>query len=160
MAQTLSTTRKLTPMWSPPRRITEQLLNSYKLETLDGAPLEGLFHARRLRSFTPREGTILATEQKRFEKALTPEESSGSGAVALGGEAQAEIANKAHAEVASEDMEDLEEDYDEEDTAQDDRGFFYEEEEEGPKEDEEIGIGARVAARRRGRLHNGGGQME
>jgi len=99
-------------------------------------------------------------EQKRFEKALTSEESSGSGAVALGGEAQAEIANKAHAEVASEDMEDLEEDYDEEDMAQDNRGFFYKEEEEGLKEDEEIGIGARVAARTRGCLHNGGGQME
>jgi len=37
-------------------------------------------------------------------------------------------------------------------------GFFYEEEEE--QEDETIGIGARVAVRTRGRLHNGRGQME
>jgi hypothetical protein len=30
------------------------------LETLNGTPLNGLFHARRLRTFEPREGTKLA----------------------------------------------------------------------------------------------------
>ena len=39
-------------------------------------------------------------------------------------------------------------------------GFFHEDDEEEAQADEDIGIGARVAARRRGRLHNGGGQME
>ena len=39
-------------------------------------------------------------------------------------------------------------------------GFFYEDEGEEVQDDDDIGIGARVAARRRGRLHNGGGQME
>ena len=39
-------------------------------------------------------------------------------------------------------------------------GFFYDDEEEEAQEDEDMGIGARVAARRRGRLHNGRGQME
>ena len=36
-------------------------------------------------------------------------------------------------------------------------GFFYEEED---NKDSEAGIGARVAARKRGRLHSGRGQME
>jgi len=36
LALTLSTERKLVPMWSPPHHITEHLLNSYKLETLQG----------------------------------------------------------------------------------------------------------------------------
>ena len=41
-----------------------------------------------------------------------------------------------------------------------DTGFFYEDEGEEMQDDEDLGIGARVAARRRGRLQNGGGQME
>ena len=48
LALTLSAECKLTPMWSPPRRVTEQLLNSYKLEMLEGTPLEGFFNMRRL----------------------------------------------------------------------------------------------------------------
>ena len=55
------------PMWSKPRRIVERVLNSYKLETLEGLPLEGEYHARRLRRFTPREGTELAAQQKNVE---------------------------------------------------------------------------------------------
>ena len=55
---------KLTPMWSEPHRIWEKLLNSYKLETLEGQPLEGKYHARRLQEFIPREGTELAAQQK------------------------------------------------------------------------------------------------
>ena len=39
-------------------------------------------------------------------------------------------------------------------------GFFYEEDGGEAQEEEDAGIGARVAARRQGRLHNGGGQME
>lgn len=48
LALTLSMECKLTPMWSPPRRITERLLNSYKLEMLEGTPLEGFFNMRHL----------------------------------------------------------------------------------------------------------------
>ena len=67
LAKSISTERKLTPMWSEPRRVVERLLNSYKLETLNGQPLEGEYHARRLREFVPREGTELAAQQKEFE---------------------------------------------------------------------------------------------
>ena len=56
------------PMWSEPRRVSEQMLNSYKLETLEGQPLEGEYHTRRLRSFTLREGTELAVQQKEVEE--------------------------------------------------------------------------------------------
>jgi len=38
--------------------------------------------------------------------------------------------------------------------------FFYDEEGEEQQEDEDIRIGARVAARTQGHLHNRGGQME
>ena len=67
LAKSISSERKLTPMWSEPHRITEKILNSYKLETLEGQSLEGEYHARRLRRFTPREGTELATKQKEVE---------------------------------------------------------------------------------------------
>ena len=40
------------------------MLNSYRLETLDGQPVDGEFHARRLRRFVPREGTELAEQQE------------------------------------------------------------------------------------------------
>ena len=39
-------------------------------------------------------------------------------------------------------------------------GFFYEEDKDKEQEDSEAGIGARVVARRQGRLHSGRGQME
>jgi hypothetical protein len=64
-------------MWSGPRRITERILNSYKLETLEGQPLDGEYHARRLREFIPREGTELATQQKEWEARQTAEHLEG-----------------------------------------------------------------------------------
>jgi hypothetical protein len=67
IAKTIGSERKLAPMWSEPHRITERLLNSYKLETLNGQPLEGEFHARRLREFVPREGTELDQQQRELE---------------------------------------------------------------------------------------------
>ena len=60
---TFKTDRKLLPKWSSPQRVVERNLNSYTLEKLDGTPIAGLFSARRLREFTPREGTNLAREQ-------------------------------------------------------------------------------------------------
>ena len=74
LAQTLSTECKLAPLWSPPHQVTERLLNSYRLETLDGTPLDGKFSARCLRGFTPREGTELAMQQKKFEDRITVQE--------------------------------------------------------------------------------------
>lgn len=56
----LASLRKLIPMWSIPHRIAGRQLNSYTLETLDGLPLDGVFHSRRLRTFEPRDGTKLA----------------------------------------------------------------------------------------------------
>ena len=44
--------------------MTERLRNSYKLETLTGSSLPGLYNARRLRTFVPREGSQLHTNQQ------------------------------------------------------------------------------------------------
>jgi len=75
LSHTLSTEKKITPMWSPPRRITSQLANSYTLETLDGKPFNGQFSARRLHEFIPREGTELVEKQKdRMAKARKEEQ--------------------------------------------------------------------------------------
>src|SRR5271168_3864027 len=64
IAKSIGSERKLLPVWSEPHRIRERLLNSYKVETLEGHLLEGEYHARRLREFIPREGTELANRQK------------------------------------------------------------------------------------------------
>ena len=53
--------------------MSEQILNSYKLETLEGTPLEGEFNARRLRPFEPRAGTKLAAQQEAFMEKLQEE---------------------------------------------------------------------------------------
>jgi hypothetical protein len=67
LAKSIGSERKLAPMWTEPHRVSEKILNSYKLETLDGQPIDGEFHARRLRKFTPREGTELAAQQREIE---------------------------------------------------------------------------------------------
>ena len=54
-------------MWTRPWRVTEWLLNSYTLESIDGDPLKGDYNARRLREFVPREGTELEAEQRNLE---------------------------------------------------------------------------------------------
>ena len=63
ISKSIRTKWKLMPMWSEPHRITERLLNLYKLETLTGQPLEGEYHTHRLRRFTPQEGTHLTTKR-------------------------------------------------------------------------------------------------
>lgn len=68
---TFEAKRKILPRWSPPCRIKERLRNSYRLETLEGTPMSGEFHARRLRSFIPRPGTQLARQQERREAERT-----------------------------------------------------------------------------------------
>jgi len=59
----LAAIKKLIPMWSPPRRVFSKKRNSYTLETLEGDPVDGVFNARRLRAFEPREGTKLAFDE-------------------------------------------------------------------------------------------------
>src|SRR6266481_2305896 len=50
---TYETKAKLLPHWSPPRIITDHLLNSYTLCRLDGTELRGTTHAWRLRRYIP-----------------------------------------------------------------------------------------------------------
>jgi len=57
---TFATSKKLLPCWSAPRRVVGRTGNSYKLATLEGFPVGGAVHARRLRRFIPRNGTALA----------------------------------------------------------------------------------------------------
>ena len=71
---TFKTERKILPKWSPPYRVITRSLNSYTLETLIGAPIDGHFSARRLRRFFPREGTELARAQKEVEERCHKEE--------------------------------------------------------------------------------------
>ena len=54
-------------------------LNSYTLEKLDGTPISGLFSARQLREFIPREGTKLAQEQSELIQHATHPNSQGDG---------------------------------------------------------------------------------
>ena len=86
LAKSIGTERKLAPMWSEPCRISERILNSYKLESLNGQPLDGEYHARRLRAFVPREGTELAAQQKEVEAKRAPEidEATSGGAILEG----------------------------------------------------------------------------
>jgi hypothetical protein len=132
-------------MWSTPRRITERLANSYRLETLDGAKLEGEFNARRLREFVPREGTDLAEAQKAHMEQVAEEE------------------EKERREKEKEKVDNLRKMESEHNTAADYNitstnrpEFFYEEDEETVEEEEEEaedeGIVGRVV-RRRGRRH-------
>ena len=46
-----------------PHCVVSRLHNSYTLESLDGVPLTGLYNARRLCAFKPRDGTRLASEE-------------------------------------------------------------------------------------------------
>ena len=70
---TFRTERKLVPRWSAPRRVAERRQNSYTLETLEGFPISGWYHARRLRQFIPRSGTELARLQSELEIRLREE---------------------------------------------------------------------------------------
>jgi hypothetical protein len=47
-------------MWSIPHRVKIRHVNLYTLETLNGLLLTGMYHARRLQTFKPHEGTKLA----------------------------------------------------------------------------------------------------
>ena len=129
------------------------MLNSYKLETLDGKPLEGDLNARRLRRFIPREGTELAAEQTEFEARLAnDDENSPVGDQTEGvhlGEIETEEAGAEEAEVEGNRTNPSDEDQPENET----EDFTDNETEvESGEEDEAMGsIGSRIAQRRRGR---------
>ena len=57
---------KLLPKWSQLHQVTEKLHNSYKLETLTGFALPGLYHAQCLRVFISHEGTQLHASQQDY----------------------------------------------------------------------------------------------
>jgi len=54
-----NSTNKLLPKWSTPHIITAKFLNSYSLSTLNGTPISGSFHSRRLRPFILLRGSNL-----------------------------------------------------------------------------------------------------
>jgi hypothetical protein len=54
-----ATINKLAPRWSVPHLITGKYLNSFTLSTLQGIPLNGLFHIHRLRPYIPLRGSTL-----------------------------------------------------------------------------------------------------
>jgi len=111
----------------------------------------------------PREGTELAAQQKVFNKRLASQESDAVGQGKVWNTESAGIEGEA-AEEGPDDVEldkaELERPEMEGLNMGEDMGFFYENEGEEVQDDGDIGIGARVVVRRRGRLHNGGGQME
>jgi hypothetical protein len=148
LENTLSTEKKLALRWSHPRRVVERLSNSYRLETLDGALLDGEFSARRLREFTPRDGTELAEQQKEFMKKVQEEEVER---LKLEAETVEKLrgSNNARQQRQTNDIDghDGEE-----------QGFFYDE--EAPEEQEEGESIANRVTRRRGHRHLGEGQME
>jgi len=65
---------KLLPKWSIPQHVVSRNLNSYTLETMKGTPIPGLFSARWLRWFIPKDGTELSREQKVIEEHCQLEE--------------------------------------------------------------------------------------
>jgi len=79
---TFKTDRKLLPKWSQPQRVTERLRNSYKIETLTGTPLPGLYHTRRLRAFIPREGSQLHSAQQTYMQQIQQRDSRGNEEIA------------------------------------------------------------------------------
>jgi hypothetical protein len=66
LTYTMSNDRKLTVQWSEPHRIKRRILNSYKLETVNGIDMDSTFSSRRLRPYVAREGTPLALAQVAF----------------------------------------------------------------------------------------------
>ncbi|KAJ7701789.1 hypothetical protein B0H17DRAFT_924117 [Mycena rosella] len=64
--------KKLIFRWSTPHRVVEKLSHSYRLETIDGVPLEGEYNTRRLRPFVPKIGGRLERTQQQFEAHLAP----------------------------------------------------------------------------------------
>ena len=132
----------------------ERLPNSYKLETLEGTLLDGIFHERCLRSFIPREGTALAAEQEKLEKTLTLEEPNNAQLLRPGEGAQESVEHEDLGNSGQEDAEQgeaasggSEEDECEGNESGGNAGFFYENKE-----------GERPGRRRLGHWHQSSGK--
>jgi hypothetical protein len=155
LANSISSERKLTPMWLAPQRVVERNVNSYKLETLDGVRLEGEYSARRLREFVPREGTELAEAQRVFMEETKKEEEE---------RRRKEIEDVVRLRrMDKEEVRRLQSDLQDGHAGTENiirPNLFYEEEVEEVEEIEGEGIAHRVRDRWRGRRHEGGGQME
>lgn len=142
---TLSSERKLKPMWSEPKRVRARLTNAYELEELDGSPVSGRFSARRLREFVPREGTQLHEETKRGVGEASRRE--GESGESTAGEVEMGKEEGEHRE-EGERSGDKEDEREEQSEAEDE------------EEEEEATVAGRLKARRRGRRHFQGGHME
>jgi hypothetical protein len=70
----LASSRKLQPRWSALRHITSKVGNSYTVSMLEGFPINGLVHARRLHLFIPRDGTALALLQEMLTENIIEED--------------------------------------------------------------------------------------
>jgi hypothetical protein len=62
LTHTMSNDRKLTVRWSEPHRVKTRILNSYKLEMVDGIAMDGTFSSRRLHGH--RTGGLLGTDTR------------------------------------------------------------------------------------------------
>ena len=109
---------------------------------------------------------MLAAEQEKLEKTLASEKPDNPQLVRPGEGAQESVEHEDPGNSGLEDAEQgeaasggSEEEEHEGNESGGNTGFFYENE-EGEDQEEDLSIGARVAARKRGCLHNGGGQME
>ena len=60
----------LEPKWSAPWQVINRTKNSYRIETLEGLPINGRFSSQRLRQFIPRGETSLAKAQEIIEQEL------------------------------------------------------------------------------------------
>ena len=109
----------------------------------------------------------LAVEQEELEKTLAAEKSNNHQVVEPEDETQENVDHEELGDLHQEGSElgklasgGLEKENHRGNESRDGTGFFYEEDGREAQEEEDAGISARVAARRRGRLHNGGGEME
>jgi hypothetical protein len=156
---TFKSERKLLPRWSPPRRVIAKIRNSYRLETLEGAPMTSTFSSRRLRRFLPRSGTQLAKLQEDLEarlKAVTVESDETE-------EEEEETAEKGMEDVLDIGDDDLETAAGEDRDEDDDGGDEVEEEEVNLTEGVDITdnpiVESEGSMTRRGRRYDGGGHL-
>jgi hypothetical protein len=169
---TLHTEKKLMPMWLTPHQVTKRLINSYELETVDDTPLEGEFSARRLRSFTPKEGTLLVENQTQWEQTereRRKEEDEEEDKVEMEDSRKScmEGQEREKDEDEEDEVRDLEAEKDERCEADQENQTTVEDVSEDDSEDNNIEteskhdtIASRIAMRQQGRCHIGGGQID
>lgn len=152
LTYTFSSTRKLLPHWSAPRRVVSRDRNSYRLETTEGTPLESTFSSRRLRLFEPQEGTKLFEQQAIQQKGSSLSEEVEEGTTQVDGDGEKE----------GRDILDVGDGIEGGEPKGDDVELSDEEEEEllvGNELVEEIAQEVEGSWTRRGRRYDGGGHM-